>query len=297
MQIRSCAAAAALVLLSFSGTAQADFTDGDYHAQILYEVDTAKIDVLIVPAASPYLARDLSNIERSVGAWDDGINALGPDWLADGLDIHFHTLGYDEVPEEALRDPEIVILTSEHNPFLQFGAGVAAPVALCRDLDPESMHRHEGSGWGVQQSQCEDGGYQCVVANIQFLGLPDERNEFGMYDLNSHQFGHCLGIGHVGDGPEFSATAKPSRDIMAYGPTGDHVRCVSSLNILALEAIYGHLLGHSGQHVDAGGYVQMDPVDYEVVDCVNPDNPDGLDALAAHPEDHDHPEPGKSIDG
>jgi len=293
MRSPAAAPAAALVLVSLLGVAQADFSDDNYHAQILYEVDTAEIDVLIVPPASPYFARDVSNVERSVGAWDDGINALGPPWLADGLNIHFYTLGYDRVPRGALQDPEVVIFTAEYNPVLQSGTGLAPPVTLCRDIDPAALHRHDGSPWGVQRSACDDGGYQCIVVNAHYLGFPDGGNERGMYDLNSHGFGHCLGIGHVGDTVEFLAQNHPSQDIMAHGPDLGHVRCVSSLNILALEAIYGPVLGRPGPHPTVGSHVHMDPTDYETVDCIDPTNPDGTDVAAAL--SHDHPEPGESI--
>lgn len=284
---------AVLAFASLLGVQAADFNDGDYHAQVLHEVDTAEIGVLIVPPASPYYGRDVSNIEHSVRAWDDGINALGPSWLADGLNIHFHTLGYDPVPREALEDPEIVILTSEHNPLLQVGTGLPAPVALCRDVG--AGHQHEGSPWLVQLRACEDGGYQCTVVNTHTLGFPDGANERGMHDLNSHEFGHCLGIGHVGDTVDFSALNHPSQDIMAHGPDLGHVRCVSSLNIQALEAIYGRVLGQPGPHPAPGSYVHMAAADYETVDCLDPTNPGATDLEAALPQNHVHPAPGSTI--
>ncbi|HUR49470.1 MAG TPA: cell wall-binding repeat-containing protein, partial [Acidimicrobiales bacterium] len=51
-------------------------------------------------------------------------------------------------------------------------------------------------------------------------------------DLVAHEFGHCLTIGHVGDGLEGSWGALPSNDIMAYSsdPPGLN-KCVSTLDV------------------------------------------------------------------
>lgn len=301
MRFSAAATVALFALASTLGVAQAaDFNDNDYHEYILYNVDTAKIDVLIVPPASPYYSRDLSNIERSVQAWEDGIGALAPAWLADGLEIDFYTLGYDTPPADVLADPEIVIFSAEYNPVLLLGIGLAQPVTLCHgiDLAQENLHQHEGSPWGVLHSECKGGGYQCTVVNTNFLWLPDSQNEREMYDLNSHEFGHCLGIGHVGDALDFSAQNYPREDIMSYQHDPDQVHCVSSLNILALQAVYGALLGQPGLHQHAGTYVHMTPTAYETVNCVNPTNPSGTDVVGALPLiGHDHPQPGESLGG
>ncbi len=299
MYTRTSIAAACLLTVAFAAPVlAATFNDNNYHEYILYNVDTPEIDVLIVPPASPYYARDIHNIEQSVQAWEDGINELAPAWLADGLNIHYYTLGYDDVPEAALADPEIVIFSAEYNPVLLLGIGLAAPVNLCHGLDlfeSAALHQHEGSPWGVFHSECRAGGYQCTVVNTNFLWLPNAGNEREMYDLNSHEFGHCLGIGHVGDALDFSAQNYPSSDIMSYQQNPNQVHCVSSLNILALEAVYGALLGHSSLHKHSGSYVHMSPGGYEQVDCKNPTNPALTNIAAATPLGHSHPTPGSTI--
>ncbi len=48
----------------------------------------------------------------------------------------------------------------------------------------------------------------------------------------SHEFGHCLTIGHVGDGLEGSWGALPSNDIMAYNDDPVALnKCVSTLDV------------------------------------------------------------------
>lgn len=279
--------AGALAILVVVAVAQAaTFNDDDYHEYILYTVDTADMDILIVPPASPYYARDLVNIEKSVQMWIDGIQEIGSPWLADGLDIEYYTLGYDTPPAEVLADPEIIIFTAEYNPVLLLGVGLENPVSVCHNVDPfesAEFHQHEGSAWGSLAQECRGGGYQCLVVNTNFLSTPTDRNERQMFDLNSHELGHCLGIGHVGDALDFSANNFPRDDIMSYQFDADHVHCVSSLNIKALEAVYGDLLDHSEVYQPGGTFVHMDPKDYHQSDCQNPDNPIWTDVVSAVP--------------
>lgn len=267
--------------LAPTGTA-ATFNDNDYHEYILYNVDTPTIDVLIVPSASPYALRDNTILRQGVDAWDAGIDDLGPNWLANGMEIRTYVLGEDVPPAEALLDPEIIIVSAEYNPVLLFGIGLQVPISWCHGIgpgggnldwrddivnDPE-FHSH-GGDWGMLAAQCDDGGKQCVVLNTNFLWLPDATNRRQMYDLNTHEVGHCLGIGHVGDALDFSARNYPGDDIMSY-QHGSHVHCVSTLNIKALEAVYGGLLGQPGVAQNAGTYVHMNPGSYSQTNCAEP---------------------------
>jgi hypothetical protein len=238
------------------------FWDDQYHEYILYDVDTADIDVVIIPPASGLPLSDLAAIEQSVQAWDDGIDAMAPAWLAAGLTIHSYTLGVDVPPQSALADPEIVIVTANHDPFVLFGIGEQVPVSICRQ-QAAADHVHEGAI--LKQMSCADGGAQCVVLNTNWLlGSAHE-----MYDLNAHEFGHCLGLGHVGDALDFSAKTVPLTDIMSYATTPSQVHCVSSLNIQGLEGIYATILGQPGQ-VSAGDYIAMNPASYSQTSCPNP---------------------------
>jgi hypothetical protein len=276
------------------------FTDNNYHQYILYNMDQTEIDVLILPSASPYALRDVQLMQKSVQAWEDGINNLGPAWLANGLNIHVYRVGLDPIPHAALWDPEIVVVPAEFDPVLLFGIGlepmgflgfhychgVAPPYPLTSAQDFAKLpgfHTHEGSSWGVFKAPadtnaagrgCSNGGTTCFAINTNFLWTPDAQNLRDMYDLNSHEFGHCLGIGHVGDASDFTAVKYPKDDIMSYSDDGwnpGHVLCVSTLDIQGLEQVYGWLRGQTGYAASpADTYIQMAPASWSTTTCSDP---------------------------
>lgn len=245
-----------------------EFWDTDYHELILYEVDTAEIDVLVIPPASATTLWDVDAVQQGIAAWDAGIDALAPAWLADGLTINSYVLGLDVPPQSALADPEIIVASGAANPFVLFGIGQQVPISICR-AQAAAAHQHEGSDWLVQRTACADGGIQCLVLNTNFLTGTTNR----MYDLNAHEVGHCLGIGHVGDALDFDARTVPLNDIMSYQDNPNQVHCVSSLNILALQEVYEPVLG-MGAGQQPLSYVHMNPSAYTQAACTNP--PEGL---------------------
>lgn len=250
-----------------------EFWDSNYHEYILYKVDTAQVDVLVVPPASATTLWDVSAVRQSVAAWETGINAMAPSWLASGLNIKTYVLGTDVPPTSALQDPEIIIASGAVNPVVLFGIGLQTPFSVCRQQAAASQ-QHIESDWLVQLMACQDGGAQCLVLNTNFLTGSTNR----MYDLNAHEVGHCLGIGHVGDALDFDAKTTPRSDIMSYQNTPSKVHCVSSLNILALQAVYAPVLGQ-GAGQAPGTYVAQVPSSYSQTTCTNP--PLGLWANSA----------------
>lgn len=263
-----------------------DFWDSQYHEFILFDWDTAALDVLIVPPASPYALRDIATIEKSVDAWEAGIQTEGASWLTSGLTIDRHTLGSGVPATDMLTDPEIIIVSAEFNPALLFGVGLSRDSACAIVFDilpflqagelPPDFHQHPGSQWGVTQVQCENGDNVCLVLNTNFLHTPvvslvGHQGQRRMYDLNSHEFGHCLGIGHVGDALDFDARTVPLDDIMSYQFNPSQVHCVSTLNVRSIEGTFAKVLGRpSSEWLDFGDYVHMDPADYDTVSCTNP---------------------------
>jgi hypothetical protein len=241
------------------------FWDSNYHEYILYEVDTPHVDVLVVPPASPFATRDIATVGLAVEQWRTGIAQLADPWFASGFSIDAYTLGVDVPPPEALADPEIVVLTAEYNPVLLFGIGEQTPIGVCV-ADAATWHQHEGSPWATAMAQCGTGGMTCLAINTNFL-LGGERQ---MHDLVAHEFGHCLGIGHVGDALDFDAKTVPLNDIMSYQYNPSHVHCVSTLNVKSLQGVYADLLGQPGQLLP-GDYYTMSPSAYSQATCSNPD--------------------------
>lgn len=246
-----------------------EFWDGNYHEYTLYEVDTAQVDVLIIPPASPFATRDSETMRKAVEAWDAGIDALGASWFADGLSIDAYVLGTDIPPQAALLDPEIIIVGAEANPVLLFGIGEQGPASICRArggaLATSPMHSHDGMK--IMAAECADGGITCVALNTNFL-LGGVRR---MYDLVAHEFGHCLGTGHVGDAMDFDAKTVPLQDIMSYQDNPNQVHCVSNLNVRSLEGIFAEAMGRpSSEFLAPGSYLTMAPSAYVQVSCPNP---------------------------
>ena len=254
-----------------SSESTCDFWDDDYHGYALYEPDTAEIDVLVVPSASADSARDTQVARAAIQAWDDGVDALGATWFAAGFTIRLYVLGQDQVPDEAMQDPEIVVLMNEHDPFVLLGLGLEPKQYACGILGLETeserlVHAHDGMR--IVAADCTGGvtGNVCFAINTNFL--------FGssvyLYDLVAHEVGHCLGPGHVGDALDFSAKRVPVQDIMSYQHDDAQVHCVSTLNLRVMEGLYGHLLGQTGARLHAGDYYAMPRSQYSHVDCANP---------------------------
>ncbi len=260
-----------------------EFWDDQYHEYILNDVDTPVFDVIIIPGTSAWALRDISTIEQSIQAWENGIKSEAASWLASVFEINIYTLGYDEIPLEALWDPEVIVISGEVNPFVLFGIGYALPISICwssNPFDSLNLHQHEGSAWASSSSACEGGGHQCIAINTNFFHLDGpfvrihgDYGERRMYDLVAHEFGHCLGIGHVGDALDFDAKTYPSADIMSYQYDRNQVFCVSNLNVRSVEGVMAKTMGRpTGEQLDRGDYYHMNPADYRQVSCNNPDD-------------------------
>jgi hypothetical protein len=237
-----------------------------YHAKVgLNTLDSPKIDVAVLVPASPTAERDLRIVRQAAEAWEGGIHYLademGLDWLRDGVEFNISpsivslTEG-EEVSTFPLYDPEIVIIAT--NPAGGAGIGVD-PLYLtdtlgifdedgvpCHNIpNPFSLETwegmpgydgHHGDGGGIYVEDCGGaGGNVCFSVNGAVDPVPGVTDAFSLFDLVLHETGHCLTLGHVGDGAETPAWGPvPTTDIMAYSydPPGQN-KCVSTLNVEA----------------------------------------------------------------
>ena len=81
------------------------------------------------------------------------------------------------------------------------------------------------------------------------------------YNVSSHEFGHCLGLGHIVDN-------RPADDLMAsiyapdVGAADNPLLCVSTLNMRAVERSYGYLDGQVGVLGEAMGTMHTAGADF-----------------------------------
>ena len=265
------------------------FTDYCYHQGVWYTPDTAQYDVIILPPEGPYAVRDIQLIEESVDMLDAGLHSLGGSALS-GLNIDRYTLGMDFIPPAAAFDPEIsVILTTETQPFALLGLAVYAN-SFCNGISPSAaswadvpgFHQHPDSPFGSFVAACASGGKMCYVLNTSFAPFitPNADNSQWMYDLISHEVGHCLSLGHVGDANTESTDdsyAYPHHDIMSYendGLRASRHHCVSNLNVRVIEKAFSSMLNPPGTTAVApnpAAYVHMKPADYSQPSCPQSD--------------------------
>ena len=214
----------------------------DHEDDGLYELPTrdewthSKLSVLIVPPehgqlyngygplggldpkeVTPFENSYMRAIEDSIAEWKLGIKKFGSPRLRETLKITTYVLGRDEVPSDVLFSPDILLITDPNKgPVLGF-AMYATP---------------------------------CIVNNSRMFVRSFTYAD--MYNVNGQEFGHCLGLGHVGSqgGAEPTSSQKhPEHDVMngfyadPVGAVGNHLHCVSSLDVKGLEWTFSTLGG------------------------------------------------------
>jgi hypothetical protein len=242
-----------------------DVEDNPCHqiATMMNGLDSPKIDVLILVPASPFAERDSRIMRQSVQMWADGLTWLAADmglqWMADGVEFHIAVEMIDATGGEAhfttypIWDPEVVVIAT--NPVGGIGIGidpidfagqifgegdgqgpchgVKNPFDLALWENLPGYNSHHGGRSGTYTEDCDGGGGNvCFAVNGAIDPATDVIDIFQLYDLVSHEVGHCLTLGHVGDGAEGSWSSVPTNDIMAYNsdPPGKS-KCVSTLNV------------------------------------------------------------------
>ncbi len=234
-----------------------------YHMRTgLNGLDSPQVDVLIMVPASPTATRDVRIMRQAVEMWEGGIHNLAPQmglkWLGKGMQFHItvDVVGFDgnggEFTTYPIVDPEIVVIAA--NPVGLIGIGID-PVATAGSLtgDPGDVpcagvrnpfdfaawdalpgfETHHEERVGTYVEDCGGaGGNICFAVNTAQDIAPESFDPFNLFDLVAHEFGHCLTLGHVGDGAEGPWARVPTNDIMAYNndPVGGN-KCVSTLDV------------------------------------------------------------------
>lgn len=235
-----------------------------FHMKVgLNAIDTPKVDVDVLVPVSPLAERDMRVAEQAVMMWEGGLDYLagemGLGWLEQGFEMNVRTHMVKTDPTGALSeplslvDPEVVVVVS--NPAGGIGIGID-PVSFAGELgivdgegapclsipnalnfstwqDSGRFEQHGRENGGTYVEDCGGvGGNVCFAVNGAVDPLPGESDFFGLFDLVAHEFGHCLTLGHVGDGADGPWGPTTSNDIMAYStdPVG-LAKCVSTLDV------------------------------------------------------------------
>jgi len=248
-----------------------------YHAKVgLNGLDSPIIDVALVIPASPTAEQDLRILKQVVGMWDGGIHYLagemGMSWLESGVKFHVTptivgAAGSEEISTYTLYDPEIVVVMSNPVGGVAIGVdpvalgkplGISDGEGLCTEIEnPFSMETwqgmpgydgHHGDNGGIYTEDCGGaGGNVCFVINPIIDPLPGQTDLFSSFDVVAHEFGHCLTLGHTGDGAEGFWGPVPTADIMSYSydPPGQN-KCVTTQNVEGFALQMSHYLDVNG---------------------------------------------------
>jgi hypothetical protein len=264
----------------------------------LNALDSPQVDVLILVPVSPAAERDMRIMRQSIEMWEAGIQHIARqlelDWLAEGMQFHITVDAIDvngnggEFTTYPVVDPEIVVIAT--NPVGGIGIGVD-PIdfndqimdimfgdqdlgegpchGVANPFDIEAWEAlpgfdsHHEARSGTYTEDCGGaGGNICFAVNGAIDPTPGDgplEDFFPLFDLVSHEVGHCLTIGHVGDGAEGKWGGLPTNDIMAYhsDPPGLS-KCVSSLNVEGIAV-------RMSQYLDVNGDGVVDEADQLLV--------------------------------
>ena len=235
-----------------------------FHLKVgLNALDSPEVNVAVLVPVSPTAERDMRLMTQAIEMWSGGIHGLAKQmnlaWLDKGVHINVTT---KLVPVDAkglptqpinLVKPKIVVIAT--NPAGGIGIGID-PVQFVNELgltgqngvpcgsfaNPFSMQQwmstpgfddHHGEEGGIFVKRCDGpGGNVCFSINGAVDPVPGKTDFFSIYDLVAHETGHCLTLGHVGDGADGPWGPTPTNDIMAYSSDPvDVAKCVSTLDV------------------------------------------------------------------
>ena len=243
-----------------AGPAQTAAPEGapPYQQPIWFQWNRAEIDILVVPPnhgqiynqeEGPLGGTDpaeltptnsyLKAMERSIDAYRQAVHRFGPRWLNKGLKLRSYVLGRDDVPTEALQQPEIIVVTDETKAST-LGIAINTKDALGQDVP-------------------------CIVNNSKLM--VSSFTYADMYNVMGQEFGHCLGLDHVTGG-------SPGDQVLAMdllngtyphqpGAKGNPFHCLSNMNTLGLKVVFAPAFGKSIPFEA----IVMEASRYKTMDC------------------------------
>lgn len=206
-------------------SAGASDADGTYELPVWFRWERSTLDVIVVPPNHGQLLNGngalnggdpneltpfnsyLKAVEASIADWDTAVAMFGAQWLRDGLVTNVYVAGRDQIPPDALSNPEIIVASDET----------------------------KGNILGLAFST-----RPCLVDNSKFFIQSFTYED--MYSINAQEYGHCLGLEHVVENhPELDAMA--GLYVHTPGAKGNPLNCPSNLDVIGLEAVFGRLFG------------------------------------------------------
>ncbi len=301
-----------------------------YHMKVgLNALDSPKVDVDVLIPVSPAAERDLRVATQAVQMWDDGLHYLADQmklpWLAKGFEMDVRTHDVLMNPDGTLQDPlklvdpEIVVVVS--NPAGGIGIGIdptafagelgivddsgvpCAPVEQPFSLDAwkakKGFEQHGGEPGGIYVEDCGGGvgGNVCFAVNGAVDPVTGASDFFPLFDLVSHEFGHCLTLGHVGDGADGPWGPTPTNDIMAYSTDPPLInKCVSTLDVEGFALRMSRFLDVNGDRmVDASDRLRPNDVEGDGANSFQVQHPDDHKYASSTGEPGDCPQPDLSL--
>lgn len=214
---------------------------------------TTKLDVIVVPPAHGPLVNGegvlsggdpneatpfnsyVEATEKSIAEYRKVVRRYGPRWLKKRLAIRTYVAGRDTIPERAMENPEAVIVFGENQGVI---LGVTVTIS---GLDPD-----------------------CLIANS--MSFTASFTYVDMYNVNLHEFGHCLGLEHF-KGPRRDLVYRHENMTPTYvhtpGNARTHRHCVSNFNLKGVELAFSRATGRK----PAGNVVTGGRNAYRLLHC------------------------------